>query len=107
LKLYEPVYAVSFTVTNTGPVDGSEVPQLYLGFPAEAAEPPKVLRGFERVYLVAGESKQVTLVLTQKDISYWNVVKQDWTVASGNYTVWIGTSANNDDLKLQSFFIVQ
>jgi beta-glucosidase len=107
LKLYEPAYAVSFTVTNTGPVDGSEVPQLYLGFPAEAAEPPKVLRGFERVYLVAGESKQVTLVLTQKDISYWNVVKQNWTVASGNYTVWIGTSANNDDLKLQSYFIVQ
>jgi beta-glucosidase len=102
--LYEPVYEITFIVTNTGRVNGSEVPQLYLGFPAEAEEPPKVLRGFERVYLGASESKNVTLVLTQKDISYWNVVNQKWTVASGNYTVWISTSANNADVKLQSSF---
>ena len=102
--LYEPVYGVTFTVTNTGKVAGSEVPQLYLSFPAEAQEPPKVLRGFERVYLGAGESKQVTLVLTQKDISYWNTANQKWTVASGDYTVRISTSANNADVKLQSSF---
>jgi beta-glucosidase len=102
--LYDPVYEIKFTVTNIGNVNGSEVPQLYLGFPAEAQEPPKVLRGFERVYLGAGESKQVILALTQKDISYWNVVNQKWTVASGNYTVWISTSANNADVKLQSSF---
>jgi beta-glucosidase len=102
--LYEPVYEITFIVTNTGRVNGSEVPQLYLGFPAEAEEPPKVLRGFERVYLGASESKNVTLVLTQKDISYWNVVNQKWTVAFGNYTVWISTSANNADVKLQSSF---
>ena len=102
--LYEPVYQITFTLTNTGPVSGSEVPQLYLGFPAEAAEPLKILRGFERVYLDAGESKQVTLVLTQKDISYWNVVTQKWTVASGDYTVLISTSASNADIKLQGSF---
>lgn len=103
-KLYDPVYNITFTVTNTGRVNGSEVPQLYLGFPAEAQEPPKVLRGFERVYLSRGESKQVNLVLTQKDISYWNVVHQQWTVAPGTYTVWISTSANNADIKLQGSF---
>jgi beta-glucosidase len=102
--LYEPAYEIKFTVTNTGKVDGSEVPQLYLGFPAEAQEPPKVLRGFERVYLAAGESKQVSLVLAQKDISYWNVVNQKWTVAPGDYTVLISTSANKADIKLQSSF---
>jgi beta-glucosidase len=105
-SLYEPVYEITFTITNVGPVDGSEVPQLYLGLPAEAQEPPKILRGFERVYLAAGESKQVTLVLTQKDISYWNVVTQKWTAAPGTYTVWISTSANNADVKLQSSFNV-
>jgi beta-glucosidase len=105
-SLYEPAYEITFTVTNIGKVSGSEVPQLYLGFPAEAEEPPKVLRGFERVYLDAGQSKQVTLVLTQKDISYWNVVNQKWTVAPGTYTVWISTSANNADVKLQSSFNV-
>lgn len=105
-KLYEPVYEITFTVINTGKVYGSEVPQLYLGFPPEDDEPPKVLRGFERVYLAAGDSKQVSLVLTQKDISYWNVVNQKWIVAPGIYTVWISTSANNADVKLRSSFNV-
>ncbi|CAF3967139.1 unnamed protein product [Adineta steineri] len=104
LGMYEPVYTISFTVSNIGNVDGSEVPQLYLGFPEEAAEPPKILRGFERVYLAAGESKIVTLVLRQRDISYWNNIDQKWTVASGEYTVWIATSANNADIKLEGFF---
>ena len=102
--LYAPAYEITFTITNTGKVNGSEVPQLYLGFPAEAQQPPKVLRGFDRVYLSPGASKQVTLTLAQKDISYWNVVTQKWTIASGNYTVWISTSANNADVQLQDSF---
>jgi beta-glucosidase len=105
-RFYEPVYTITFTVTNTGNVSGSEVAQLYLTFPDEAAEPPKILRGFERVYLEAGESKTVTLALTQRDISYWNVVNQKWTVAPGKYLVWISTSANNADTKLQGSFNV-
>ena len=102
--LYDPVYEIKFTITNTGKMNGSEVAQLYLGFPAEAQQPSKILRGFERVYLGAGQSKDVTLTLVQKDISYWNVISQNWTVASGDYTVWISTSANNADMKLQSSF---
>jgi beta-glucosidase len=104
LRFYEPVYTITFTIKNTGTVNGSEVAQLYLSFPEEAAEPPKILRGFERVYLAAGESKTVSLVLTQRDISYWNVVNQKWTTASGKYSVWISTSANNADIKLQGSF---
>ncbi|CAF4169933.1 unnamed protein product [Rotaria sordida] len=103
-RMYMPIYEITFTVTNTGKVYGSEVPQLYLGFPTTAQQPPKVLRGFEIVYLAPGKSKQVSLVLAQKDISYWNVINQKWTVAPGIYTVSISTSANKDDVKLQSFF---
>ncbi|CAF3407910.1 unnamed protein product [Rotaria socialis] len=104
LKFYEPLYTITFIVTNTGNMNGSEVPQLYIGFPDEAAQPPKILRGFERVYLDAGESKKMTLALTSRDISYWNVINQKWIVASGKYTVWIATSANNSDIKLDGFF---
>ena len=102
--LYDPAYEIKFTLTNTGKMNGSEVPQLYLAFPAEAQQPPKVLRGFERVYLDAAQSKQVTLTLVNKDISYWNVVSQKWVVAPGDYTVWISTSANNADVKLRGSF---
>jgi hypothetical protein len=105
-NFYEPVYTITFTLKNTGSVAGSEVAQLYLSFPEEAAQPPKILRGFERVYLAAGESKTITLSLTQRDVSYWNVVNQKWTVASGKYTVSISTSANNVDIKLQDSFNV-
>ena len=104
--LYDPAYTITFTLTNTGNYYGSEVAQLYLGFPAEAQEPLKILRGFERVYLEPNEFKEVTLVLSRKDISFWNVVKQQWTIASGEYTVWISTSANNADMKLQGSFNV-
>jgi len=104
--LYDPVYTITCTVKNTGKYYGSEVAQLYLGFPVQAQEPLKILRGFERVYLEPNESKEVALVLSRKDISYWNVVNQQWTVASGTYTVWISTSANNADIKLQDSFNV-
>jgi beta-glucosidase len=104
--LYDPVYTITCTVKNTGKYYGSEVAQLYLGFPVQAQEPLKILRGFERVYLEPNESREVTLVLSRKDISYWNVVNQQWTVASGTHTVSISTSANNADIKLQGSFNV-
>jgi hypothetical protein len=44
------------------------------------------------------------LALTQRDISYWNVINQKWTAASGRYTVWISTSANQVEIKLEGFF---
>ena len=104
--LYTPAYIVSVRLTNTGNVQGSEVVQLYLGFPDEAAEPPKVLRGFSRVYLEPGESTGVSLTMRVKDVSYWNVVTQQFTIAKGNYKVYVGTSADWDDLKLQGTFTV-
>jgi len=70
-KLYEAVYQITFSVTNTSGMDGSKVPQLHLGFSREAEGLPKVLRGFERVYLARGESKQVSLVnVSEKKVVY-------------------------------------
>jgi beta-glucosidase len=44
-----PTLTATFTIKNTGSVYGAEVVQFYLGFPAAAGEPPKVLRGFRKV----------------------------------------------------------
>lgn len=62
--------SVSFNVRNSGSVDGTDIPQLYLGFPSSAGEPQRVLRGFEEVPLRAGKSSNVEITLTQQDLRY-------------------------------------
>lgn len=59
---------VSFTVSNTGSRDGTEIPQMYIGFPSGTGEPPKVLRGFDEVVLAQGASQSVTFALDQRDL---------------------------------------
>lgn len=61
-------YAITFTLRNSGDVYGTEKPQLYIGYPANAGEPPKVLRGFEEVDLKVGESKPVTFSINRRDM---------------------------------------
>lgn len=61
---------VSFKVTNTGSFAGAEKPQLYLGYPDGAGEPPKVLRGFDEVSLAIGTSLTVQMTLSQRDFRY-------------------------------------
>jgi beta-glucosidase len=63
-------YTVSFTVQNTGNVDGTEIPQLYLAFPASAGEPKRILRGFDEVKLATRASSTVSLGLTARDIRF-------------------------------------
>ncbi|KAK1224055.1 hypothetical protein PQX77_012998 [Marasmius sp. AFHP31] len=59
---------IEFTLTNTGAFDGTEIPQLYLGFPEGSGEPPRVLRGFDDVKLAKGESTVVKFSLTQREL---------------------------------------
>ena len=56
------------TINNTGLVPGTEIPQLYLGFPTNAGEPPKVLRGFDEVFLQPGSSSSVRFPLNKRDL---------------------------------------
>jgi beta-glucosidase len=64
-----PAYTISFTVTNSGSVNGTEIPQLYLGFPSNSGEPKMVLRGFDEVQdLGVGETRTVSLGLSQREI---------------------------------------
>lgn len=66
-RLYDAIAWVKVDVCNTGDVYGTEIPQLYVGSPAEGA-PVKVLRGFEAVHLQPGETKKVTFELTRRDL---------------------------------------
>lgn len=88
---------VTLTVTNTGQTRGAEVPQVYLGFPAGAGEPPKRLVGFEKVWLDPGESREVEITIDPAAASHpFGVFNDDlgqWRNLPGKYQVMVGTSA--------------
>ncbi|KAK9772117.1 hypothetical protein SCAR479_11280 [Seiridium cardinale] len=95
--LFDEVLTVKTTVQNSGAVTGAEVAQLYISFPEEAAQPPKILRGFEKVNLTSGASADVTFSVRRKDISYWDTVAQAFAIATGEYTLSVG--ASSEDIK--------
>jgi beta-glucosidase len=88
---------VVVTVTNTGRVAGKEVAELFLGFPAAAGEPPRQLKGFEKVQLPPGESKDVTFELDRRAFSYWKD-SGGWTTAAGAYQLLVGGSSRSTPL---------
>jgi beta-glucosidase len=64
-------YIISFTVTNSGGVMGTEIPQLYLGFLQGCGAPKRVLRGFEEVLdLGVGEGRRVEMKLSEREIRF-------------------------------------
>jgi beta-glucosidase len=95
---------VSFTLTNTGSRAGAEVAQLYLGFPSSAGEPPKQLKGFKKVVLAAGANQPVTFALATEDLSTWDTINKRWVVATGVFTVYLGSSSR--DFRLNGSFTV-
>ncbi len=98
--------AVSATVSNTGPVAGAEVAQLYLGDPATAGEPPRQLKGFTRITLQPGQSTTVRFLLTRHDLSYWDTAASRWVVPGGWFGVWVGDSSALAGLPLHGGFSV-
>jgi len=93
-------------VKNAGMLHkGAEVAQLYLGFPSEAQEPPKVLRGFQKVELDVGEEAQVTFFLNQTDFSIWDISSHDWKVVQGKFQVYVGSSSR--DIRLNTSMTVE
>ncbi|GMA66094.1 hypothetical protein GCM10025859_65360 [Alicyclobacillus fastidiosus] len=86
---------VTVDVTNTGKRVGAAVPQLYIGDPQDASEPPRQLKGYEKILLNPGETKAVSFQLNARAFSIWNVKSNNWTVVYGTYTLMIGSSSEN------------
>ena len=98
--LWDIVAHVTVSVTNSGILDGAEVPQLYIGYPADsdAKQPIRALRGFERVEIGAGATQRVSFALRRRDLSFWDVRAQEWALPKGRFTVSVGASSR--DLRL-------
>ncbi|KAJ6508317.1 glycoside hydrolase family 3 protein [Mycena sanguinolenta] len=96
--LHDPVVTVRFTVKNTGKLAGHEIPQLYVSLPESTNSPPRMLRGFDSVFIAPGETQSVTLQLSRFDVATWDVVQQRWQVPAG--TIGISIGASSRDIRL-------
>jgi len=102
-----PNFQVTFDLTNTGTVAGSEVAQVYLAVPA-SSEPPRRLVGWQKVPLASGQRQSVTIEVDQNDsshpLSYWDTKSNSWKLASGTYTVYVGNSSAMSALQVAGTF---
>lgn len=89
------IKGVTLTITNTGERDGAETPQIYVEFPAEANAISPVLAGFEKVFLKAGESKEVFIPFTENTFSSYDILTHKKVVVSGKYSIHVAKSSQN------------
>ncbi|MBE5790285.1 MAG: glycosyl hydrolase [Clostridiales bacterium] len=91
---------VTAKVTNTGSVRGKAVAQLYAGAAGgDVIRPVRELKGFAKVMLEPGESREVRFTLDKRSFAYWNQKIHDWHVETGAYTIEIGASSRDLPLK--------
>ncbi|KAG6167760.1 glycoside hydrolase 3 [Claviceps purpurea] len=100
--LWDVLATVQARVSNSGPVAGDEIAQLYVRIPGA---PPKQLRGFDKVSLAPGQDAVVRFELTRRDLSEWHVGKQRWLLQEGEYTVFVGASSR--DIRLEGVISVK
>jgi beta-glucosidase len=93
------------TVTNTGSVAGTEIVEVYIGYPNKLTSqprPPKELKAFTRVTLAAGASQTVQLSVPAADMAYWDMTQNAWVVEKAVSTVFVGPSADPKDPNMLS-----
>lgn len=94
------------TIANTGSCDGAEVVQMYVGLAnAKVFRPSKELKGFQKVFLKAGEKKTIQISFDDKTFRYWNVKTNQWEVEGGLYSIMIGASVR--DIRLEGSIEVE
>jgi beta-glucosidase len=91
------------TVANTGNYDGEEVVQLYIrDVVTSITRPVKELKGFQKIFLKAGESKEVSFTLSEEDLKFYNY-DLDFVAEPGEFIVFIG--GNSEDVKQARFLL--
>jgi beta-glucosidase len=90
---------VHFEITNTGSRPGAEVAQVYLGDShSSVPRPKKELKGFAKISLAPGETRQVTVKLDRRAFAYYDVKSHDWKVEPGDFDVYVARSAAQVEL---------
>jgi beta-glucosidase len=88
--------SVTVSVTNTGPVAGAEVVQVYVrDLESSVARPVRELKAFAKVALQPGESRQVSLQLDERSFAFWSVLHHRWAVEAGEFEIAVGSSSRD------------
>ena len=89
-------YDVSFTITNTGSFDAAEVAQVYVGeVNPDVARPAKELKGYDKVFVKAGESARVKVHLPESAFAFYDVDIHGWRVNHGLFDIMVGASVSD------------
>jgi len=92
---------VTFSITNSGNVAGEEIAQVYVKPPKGTTfRPARELKGFAKVSLQPGETKQLTVSLDKHAFSHYDVTDQAWVTSAGAYEIEVGASVQ--DIRLQA-----
>ena len=87
---------VTITVRNTGNRPGAEVTQLYVRDMESSVErPEKELKGFQKIFLEPGESKDVIVTLPVDAFRFYDEQKKDWVLEKGKFQILAGSSSRD------------
>ncbi|RDL40699.1 Beta-glucosidase [Venustampulla echinocandica] len=106
--LWDIVYTVKLTITNTGFRPGKDVAMLFLQYPSDSPyETPIIqLRAFDKTDTLApGQSQAVTLEVTRRDLSVWDVGMQNWVIPASQskpFVFWVGSGSANLSVACES-----
>lgn len=93
-------YEVSWDVTNTGNRDGADVGEVYVGeVHSQVPRPARELKGFARINLRAGTTQRVRVLLDSRAFSYFDVRTHEWRVDPNEFTILVGRSVDQIELK--------
>ncbi|HET9409893.1 MAG TPA: glycoside hydrolase family 3 C-terminal domain-containing protein [Candidatus Sulfotelmatobacter sp.] len=90
-------FTVDVEVRNVGETAGAEVVQLYVHLPGgnNVSQPPKQLKGFQKVLLQPGKKTRVRFTLSGRALSYWDTASHSWKIEPGTYAVCVGSSSRD------------
>ena len=93
---------VSFRIENIGRVIGKEIAQLYIRDVESSIERPiKELKGFAKIEVMPGETKEINLELKPKDFSFWDIETNDWIIEKGIFEILVGSSSQDIKIKTE------
>ena len=97
--------SVTVNVTNSGNYDGDEIVQMYVrDRVSSVTRPVKELKGYKRVFIRKGETKQVSFEITKDTLAFYDI-EMNYCVEPGEFSIMTGSSSSHKDLKLTTLTV--